>query len=123
MNKSILLLGFLFSWSLAQAAPVEDEPLPFDTKMPPRVVQQQAGEPDPAPAVITRATPACKTVVKKVHGRKVRQEVCGKSAAAKSETAQSKKTVKGKKEKVSKATIAKKSSTKSKSNNKKNKRR
>lgn len=119
MNKSILLLGFLFSWGLAHAAPVEDEPLPFDTKMPPRVVQQQAGEPDPAPVVITRATPACKTVVKKVHGRKVRQEVCGKSAAAKPE-AHSKKVAKGKKEKTA---VAKKSGTKSKSNNKKNKRR
>lgn len=122
MNKSILLLGFLLCWGTAQAAPIEDEPLPFDTKMPARIVQQQAGEAEPeaasAPAANPRALTNCKTVVKKVHGRKVRKEVCSKTSATK-KTVQTKKSLKGKKQISS---SAKRTASKSKST-KKNKRR
>lgn len=81
MNKTFLILVLLLGLGSAQAAPIEDEPLPFDTKMPPRMVMQQSGVVEPVAAV--RPASNCKTIVKKVHGRKVRKEVCSKAVAAK----------------------------------------
>lgn len=82
MNKTLLILSLLLGLSAAHAAPIADEPLPFDTKMPPRVVMQQAGVAEPV-VEERRPVSSCKTVIKKVHGRKVHKEVCSKAAGAK----------------------------------------
>lgn len=82
MKKSLLLFLLCFGIGFVHAAPVEDEPLPFDSRMPSR----SASTPPDAPARVepeARATSrsVCKTVVRKVRGRKVRQQVCHKAGS------------------------------------------
>lgn len=111
MNKTFLIFLLLLGLGSAQAAPIEDEPLPFDTKMPPRVVMQQSGVAEPVAAVV-KPTSNCKTIVKKVHGRKVRKEVCSKAVVAKPSGKSRKSTVAVKSKKSGHKTAVVKSTSK-----------
>lgn len=64
---------------MVNAAPIEDEPLPFDTRMPKRAASPVYADVPSRPTVAPVAqTERCRTVLKKVRGRKVRQQVCTK---------------------------------------------
>lgn len=94
MTKSLFLLLFCGCLSLAHAAPIEDDPLPFDTRMPARVAAPAA--PDPGVSARDDAEPAraaprqkCRTVTRKVHGRRVKQQQCTPVREARSSSSRS----------------------------------
>lgn len=115
MKKSLLLFLLCFGIGLAHAVPIEDEPLPFDTRMPPRVAvvpSAAAEQAAPQPRIESRAV--CKTVVRKVRGRKVRQQVCSKETRRVTESRSSRHKATGKaRHTTKKAVIRKKTAVKS----------
>lgn len=82
MTRSLLVLLLCGCCAWVQAAPIEDEPLPFDTRMPPRTVAPAPAETAQSDAPRREAAPAsevrqkCRTVTRKVHGRRVKQKEC-----------------------------------------------
>lgn len=86
--KKFLLLCLLCSGLAHASPPMEDEPLPFDTRMPPRALQPVDDEPERVSARASEERPAareCRTVVRKVRGKRVRKQVCSKPQARQSE--------------------------------------